>query len=122
MSWPAALGSTLSLSEQLGHVELGLLSLTTTHASDDVPLQVCIILEGSVTLSLETHRGKVKVVDLLPQEFVCCGVVLQRAELCTATSSSRSKLLMIPEATFKDFLNPAVLVVPCVSFLWYNLE
>lgn len=72
-------------------------------------LQVCIVLEGSVTLSIETNKGTAKVVDLLPQEILCCGAILEQAEACTAVASSPSKLLLIPESVFLDCLNPAVL-------------
>jgi CRP-like cAMP-binding protein len=83
-----------------------------------VTLQVCIVLEGAVTLSLETFKGRVKVVDLLPQEIVCGGALLQRPEPCTATASVKSKLLMIPDSVFKDFLNPAVL--PWSIYPWHE--
>lgn len=72
-------------------------------------VQVCVIMEGSVTLSMETHGGMVKVVDLLPQEILSCGVIVHRAEPCMATANSRSKLLMVPDSAFKDLLHASVL-------------
>ena len=72
-------------------------------------VQVCIVLEGSVALSMDTHSGMTKVVDLLPQEILCCGVLLQRAEPCTAKANTKCRLLMIPDSAFKDFLHASVL-------------